>query len=161
MRYIPQNKLASYREKHKPTCCPILSIKTNDWVVDHDHQTGLIRGVISRQANVLLGKIENCYLKMCRGDKEFLPVTLEALASYLDGARSDVLHPVGAKQLANRFLRMKKADQEKILLELNVEKSVVNSCANAKERTIIYSSIIKGATTKTNYGKTNQDTSGA
>ena len=161
MKYIPQNKLADYREKHKPTCCPILSIKTNDWVVDHDHQTGLIRGVISRQANILLGKIENCYLKMCKGDKEFLPVTLEAVASYLEGARTDVLHPTGARQLANRFLRMKKAEQEQTLFELNAEKSVVQSCTNAKERTKIYSSIIKGAITKQNYGKTNQDPSGA
>lgn len=129
-------------------CCPILSIKTNDWVVDHDHQTGMIRGVISRQANILLGKIENCYLRMCKGDKEFLPVTLEALASYLDKSKTEYLHPVGAKQLANRFLRMKKAEQEQTLFELNAEKSVVHSCTNAKERTSIYSSIIKGATTK-------------
>jgi hypothetical protein len=148
MKYIPQNKLASYREENKPICCPILGIKTNDWVVDHDHQTGFIRGVISRQANVLLGKIENCYLRMCKGDKEFLPVTLEATASYLEGARTNVMHPTGAKQLANRFLRMKKAEQEQTLFELNAEKSVVNACTNAKERTNIYSSIIKGATTK-------------
>ena len=148
MKYIPQNKLASYREKNKPMCCPILGIKTNDWVVDHDHQTGFIRGVISRQANTFLGKIENCYLRLCKVDKEFLPVTLEATASYLENARTNMMHPKGAKQLANRFLRMKKAEQEQRLFELKAEKSVVQSCTNAKERTKIYSSIIKGAETK-------------
>jgi hypothetical protein len=140
MKYIPQNKLASYRKNNQPSRCPILDILTDDWVVDHDHQTGMIRGVISRQANSLLGKIENCYLKMCRGDKEFLPLTLLSLSTYLDTEQTDILHPVGAKQLANRFLRKKKEEQEEILLELNIKKSVIKSCNNAKDRTNLYSS---------------------
>ena len=135
MKYIPQNKLASYRKNNQPSRCPILDILTDDWVVDHDHQTGMIRGVISRQANSLLGKIENCYLKMCKGDKEFLPLTLLSLCTYLDTEKTGILHPVGAKQLANRFLRKKKEEQEEILLELNIEKSVIKSCNNAKDRT--------------------------
>jgi len=161
MKYIPQNKLADYRKKNQPSRCPILDILTDDWVVDHDHQTGMIRGIISRQANSLLGKIENCYLKMCKGDKEFLPLTLLSLSTYLDTEKTDILHPVGAKQLANRFLRKKKEEQEEILLELNIEKSVIKSCNNAKDRTNIYSSIIKGAMNKTKNERTNKNTSGA
>ena len=103
MSYLTQTKVKEYRDKHKPICCPILSIKTDDWVLDHDHQTGMVRGVISRQANSLLGKVENFYFKMCKGDKEFLPVTLEAMASYLEGSVTEVLHPVGLTQLTRKF----------------------------------------------------------
>ena len=82
MTYLPQNKIKEYREAHKPISCPILDIKTDDWVVDHDHQTGMVRGVISRQANSLLGKVENFYIRMCKGDKEDLPGVLDAMATY-------------------------------------------------------------------------------
>ena len=80
-------------------CCPILASQKDDWVVDHDHQTGMVRGVISRQANSLLGKVENFYIRMCKGDKEDLPGVLDAMATYLEQETLDVLHPVGLTQL--------------------------------------------------------------
>jgi Zn-dependent oligopeptidase len=79
----------------------------------------------------------------------------------LDTEQTDILHPVGAKQLANRFLRKKKEEQEEILLELNIKKSVIKSCNNAKDRTNLYSSIIKGAINKNKNERTNKNTSGA
>ena len=82
MTYLSQNQIKEFREANKPISCPILDIKTKDWVLDHDHQTGMVRGVISRQANSLLGKVENFYLKMCKGQKEDLPNTLDAMAAY-------------------------------------------------------------------------------
>ena len=79
MTYLPQSKIKEFREQNKPLCCPILASKKDDWVLDHDHQTGMVRGVISRQANSLLGKVENFYLRMCKGDKEHLPGVLRWL----------------------------------------------------------------------------------
>ena len=58
MTYLSQNQIKEFREGNKPISCPILDIKTDDWVLDHDHQNGMVRGVISRQANSLLGKVE-------------------------------------------------------------------------------------------------------
>jgi len=150
MPYLPQNKIKEYREANKPNCCPILSTKTDDWVVDHDHQTGMVRGVISRQANSLLGKVENFYLGMCKGDKEFLPVTLEAMSAYLENCgESNILHYVGLNQLTKRFKnRLTSAEQVATLLDMGASKDQVNSCSNSKQRCDLFRNI-----TKIKYGK--------
>lgn len=144
MTYLPQNKIAEYRLRHKPICCPILSTKTDDWVVDHDHQTGMVRGVISRQANSLLGKVENFYLKMCKGDKEFLPVTLEAMATYLETARTDVLHPVGLTQLTKKFRNgLTSAEQFSTLEDMGASREELDACSNVKQRAELFRKLTK------------------
>ena len=144
MTYLPQNKIKEYREAHKPISCPILDIKTDDWVVDHDHQTGLVRGVISRQANSLLGKVENFYLKMCKGQKEQLPNTLEAMASYLEQETLDVLHPVGLTQLTKKFKNSLTAQQQvDVLKDMGARKKDIEKCSNQKQRTTLYRELTK------------------
>ena len=144
MTYLPQNKIAEYRLRHKPICCPILSVKTDDWVVDHDHQTGMVRGVISRQANSLLGKVENFYLKMCKGDKEFLPVTLEAMATYLETARTDVLHPVGLTQLTKKYRNtLTAAEQISTLEDMGASREELEACTNLKHRAELFRKLTK------------------
>lgn len=144
MTYLPQNKIAEYRLRHKPICCPILSVKTDDWVVDHDHQTGMVRGVISRQANSLLGKVENFYLKMCKGDKEFLPVTLEAMATYLETARTDVLHPVGLTQLTKKYRNtLTAAEQISTLEDMGASREELDACTNLKHRAELFRKLTK------------------
>ena len=144
MTYLPQNKVNEYREAHKPVSCPILDIKTDDWVLDHDHQTGLVRGVISRQANSLLGKVENFYLKMCKGQKEQLPNTLEAMASYLEQETLDVLHPVGLTQLTKKFKYSLTAHEQALELKsIGGSEADIGSCRNQKQRAELYRNLIK------------------
>jgi hypothetical protein len=144
MPYLTQAKVKEYREANLPTCCPILSIKTDDWVLDHDHQTGMVRGVISRQANSLLGKVENFYLGMCKGEKDFLPVTLEAMASYLEDYKTDVLHPVGLKQLTRKFLSSLTADEQRSELEaLGASKEMLEACTNHHHRADLFRALTK------------------
>jgi hypothetical protein len=144
MTYLPQGKVADYRNANKPICCPILSIKTDDWVVDHDHQTGMVRGVISRQANSLLGKVENFYLGMCKGDKEFLPVTLEAMASYLETSNTDILHYQGLNQLKNKFKNNLTADEQRAtLVDIGASKEELASCSNQKHRAELFRKLTK------------------
>ena len=144
MSYLTQTKVKEYRDKHKPTCCPILSIKTDDWVLDHDHQTGMVRGVISRQANSLLGKVENFYFKMCKGDKEFLPVTLESMAAYLEGSITEVLHPVGLTQLTKRFAsHLTSAEQVATLADMGAGREELESCTNQKQRKELFRKLTK------------------
>jgi hypothetical protein len=144
MTYLPQNKIKDYREAHKPISCPILDVKTDDWVLDHDHQTGLVRGVISRQANSLLGKVENFYLKMCKGQKEQLPNTLEAMASYLESQTTDVLHPVGLTQLTKKFKNSLTAlEQVDVLKDMGARKKDIEKCSNQKQRTALYRELTK------------------
>jgi hypothetical protein len=146
MTYLPQNKIKEYRDANKPSRCPILSIRTSDWVLDHDHQTGMVRGVISRQANSLLGKIENFFLNRCAGRKQDLPAVLDALADYLRKPQTDVLHPVGLTQLCKRFSRLTKDKQAFELMALGCTRDEIALCSNSKERTQIYRKVIKNGT---------------
>ena len=144
MTYLPQNKVKEFRDKHKPICCPILSTKKGDWVLDHDHQTGMVRGVISRQANSLLGKVENFYIRMCKGDKEDLPGVLDAMAAYLEQETLDVLHPVGLTQLTKKFKNsLTAAEQVVELKDLGATKKELESCSNEKQRCELYRRLTK------------------
>ena len=141
--YLPQNKIKEYREKNKPLCCPILATKKDDWVLDHDHQTGLVRGVISRQANSLLGKVENFYMRMCKGDKEHLPGVLDAMAAYLEQEQLDVLHPVGLTQLCKKFKGLTSEKQKATLVDLGAKRKQLMECSNASERTKLFRELTK------------------
>ena len=144
MTYLPQNKVKEFRDKHKPICCPILATKKGDWVLDHDHQTGMVRGVISRQANSLLGKVENFYIRMCKGDKEDLPGVLDAMAAYLEQETLDVLHPVGLTQLTKKFKNsLTAAEQVVELKDLGATKKELESCSNEKQRCELYRRLTK------------------
>jgi hypothetical protein len=56
-----------------------------DPVLDHDHKTGAIRGVLTRGVNTLLGKIENAAPRAWVKPKD-LPAVLRGLADYLEYA---------------------------------------------------------------------------
>jgi|TARA_B110000483_G_scaffold49470_1_gene61537 hypothetical protein len=157
MTYLPQSKIKEFRERNKPLCCPILASKKDDWVLDHDHQTGMVRGVISRQANSLLGKVENFYLRMCKGDKEQLPGVLDAMAAYLEQETLDVLHPVGLIQLTKRFKNSLTAAEQVVELRvLGATKKELESCSNEKDRCKLYREL-----TKKYYEHTTENTVGA
>ena len=144
MTYLPQNKIKEFRDRHKPLCCPILASKKDDWVLDHDHQTGMVRGVISRQANSLLGKVENFYIRMCKGDKEDLPGVLDAMAAYLERETLDVLHPVGLTQLTKKFKNSLTAVEQIVeLKDLGATKKELESCSNEKQRCELYRKLTK------------------
>jgi hypothetical protein len=157
MTYLSQNQIKEFRQANKPVSCPILDTKTNDWVLDHDHQTGMVRGVISRQANSLLGKVENFFLKMCKGRKEDLPNTLEAMATYLEREEMDVLHPVGLTQLTRKFANSLTASQQVTeLKDLGASEGDLASCKNQKQRKELFRKL-----TKNKYEHTTTDTIGA
>jgi hypothetical protein len=64
MRKLTRTELATIRydwwERQGKRCdlCG-LSLKLDEAVMDHDHSTGVCRGVLHRGCNALLGKIEN------------------------------------------------------------------------------------------------------
>ena len=144
MKYLSQNKIKNYRDANKPKQCPVLKVRTNDWVLDHDHQTGLVRGVISRQANSLLGKVENFFLRMCKQDKSKLPGVLRAMASYLERETLDVLHPVGLMQLTKKFKNsLTASEQVAELKSIGATKQELESCCNEKQRCKLYRKLTK------------------
>jgi len=148
--YLPQNKLAEYREKHKPKKCPIIPSRTDDWVVDHDHDTGMVRGVISRVSNSLIGKIENFLARRCSQSPKDFPAILRRVADYLDRDQEDVLHPVGLTQLTKRFQnRLTQSQQIAVLLDLGGDQESIKACSNAKKRAELFRKLTKSKYEKT------------
>jgi hypothetical protein len=144
MKYIPQKNLSSYRKDNEPTLCPLLNCTNNNWVVDHCHKTGQIRGVVSSEGNVLLGKIENAYSRLSAHSKGCsLSVVLRSIADYLEKPSSGLLHPVGYRQLYKRFKNFNKDFQLDILLKLGINRQRISECKNSKDRTNLYKEYIK------------------
>tara|TARA_X000001382_G_scaffold20218_2_gene12312 strand:+ start:5070 stop:5522 length:453 start_codon:yes stop_codon:yes gene_type:complete len=138
LKYLPYTVVKKWRQENTPKQCPIFSCKVNDAVVDHCHDTGLVRGVLHRQSNAWAGKIENAWKRYATNHTKLtLPQALRNLALYLETYKTDIMHPVGLKQKVSRFSRLQKADQENILLKKN-KKDEVFSCTNQKQRTNLY-----------------------
>ena len=125
MKIIKQKDLATYRQRNKPDECPILGIplKYSEAVVDHDHKTGLIRGVVHRQGNVLLGKIENVFRRYLAGHNLDIETTLLHLIDYLHDTpeRDLVFHPSSIRLFCTRFRSRTAHDQRQILINSGIE----------------------------------------
>jgi hypothetical protein len=145
MPYLKQNEIKAYREKHKPKRCPILGGYTADWVLDHDHKTGMVRGVISRSGNSFLGKIENFLYSRCRQKYKNFPRILRAAANYLEQEQTDVLHPIGLKQLVNRWASGLTSDEQSdVLREMGAtEDELKYAQRNAPRRKDLYRNLLK------------------
>ena len=135
--YVAQSELAQYREDNCPGSCPILGHVEFIPVVDHDHKTGRIRGVVSSEGNALTGKIENFFRSRCVNGKWDLPEVLRAIAYYLEQEQGP-LHPVGTRQLTKRFNRMSKEIQKTELQIVGASSEEIANCKNSKERTKLY-----------------------
>lgn len=144
MQYVPQKELKKYREKNKPTFCPLLDHKTKDWVVDHCHTGGTIRGVVSSEGNALLGRIENAYKRLSINARTVgLPQALRNMAKYLEQPQSNELHPEGFRQLYKRFSRLDKGTQLDILLKVGINRELIQTAKNSTERTKLYKSYLR------------------
>jgi len=144
MKYLPQNKLAEWRKDNTPSQCPLLEYKTKNWAVDHNHDTGFVRGVVSSEGNVFLGRIENAFKRLSKGAKSAsLSTILRNMASYIDKGDTTLLHPEGYRQLYRRFFSLNKEIQLDILKKLGVNRQQLSESKNAKERTNLYKKIIK------------------
>ena len=145
MPYLKRTEIKSYREKHKPERCPILGGYTADWVLDHDHKTGMVRGVISRSGNAFIGKIENFLYTRCRQQYKNFPRILRAAADYLEKEQTDILHPVGLKQLVNRWATSLTSDEQSDVLEDMgaTEDELKYAKRNAPRRKDLYRNLLK------------------
>ena len=74
-------------------CALCEQLVLEDAVLDHDHKTGVIRGVLHRGCNALLGKIEN-NMPRNRIDLGRMARIADNLIKYITAdARSEFLHP--------------------------------------------------------------------
>jgi hypothetical protein len=101
-----QTKLAE--QGHKCYLCgePII----DDAVLDHDHKTGLIRRVLHRGCNALLGKIENNMARN-RITVQRLSNIADNLIKYITNTHTDIRHPThktkGERNATKKRLRSK------------------------------------------------------
>ena len=126
--------IAEYRRHTMPTVCPIqgIPLSQDNAVLDHCHRTGRVRGVISRDANALMGKIENyCSRFMASSGGVGLPQLLGNIADWIEADYSDrPMHPNGiAKEIA-RFRSMSAGEQRHFLWVIEMEPA-----KNSRERT--------------------------
>lgn len=141
MEYITASKLAEYRTKNCPSVCPILGYENTKPVVDHDHKSGKIRGVISSDGNALIGKIENFFFSRCSRAIFPLPEVLRQIANYLEREQGP-LHPVGIRQLVRRFKNKSLDDQIMILNAYGLGDDIISKCKNSVERAKIYRELL-------------------
>jgi len=144
MKYIPSHKLKEFREANTPKKCPILKVKLSDAVVDHCHKTGMIRGILHRQANAWEGKVFNSWRRYAQNNSLCSYIeTLENLVQYLKRGCTDYLHPVGLVQLGKRFAKLKKEEQVLALKQFNFKKDEINACVNTEDRVKLYKQFLK------------------
>ena len=93
---LKYREIATYRAlqlEHQHHQCGLCGeVIDQNPVLDHDHKTGLIRQVLHRGCNLLLGKIEN---NMARNhiSVERLQKICDHLIPYITDCHTDVIHP--------------------------------------------------------------------
>lgn len=98
--------------------CPITgrdlrAMTSSNVVVDHDHESGVIRAALPRSINGLEGKLVNLCIRWgsCKGKKEIVKM-LRAMADYIEHhmtPRTEWIHPEHLTPLEKRIKRNKAA----------------------------------------------------
>lgn len=114
MRLKPK-EVKPYREKtlqQQGFVCLVCgkTLAASEAVLDHDHKTGLVRGVLHRGCNSLLGKLENNH-KRC-GVPDLLGF-LSGVSAYLQKPAHETYHPSYKTQDEKRLRRNKKAKKRR------------------------------------------------
>lgn len=118
---LKSTAIKSYRllqlEKQNSCCALCGDVIIDDAVLDHDHKTGLLRQVLHRGCNSMLGKIEN-NMPRSRMNRDRLRTFALNLLGYIETTHTDITHPTHKeKKMTNplpvRGMRTKKNRDKK------------------------------------------------
>ena len=113
-----------YREKllkDQKGIDPITKQPAESPALDHSHDTQLVRAVLSRQINVMLGKIENSYIRYVRWWCNVpLPDLLEGFAEYLRLPHKDTYHPKALSKALTEFSKLSSQEMKIVLNSLGL-----------------------------------------
>ncbi len=106
-----------------------------DSVLDHNHKTHYVRGVIHRQVNAFLGKLENNYIRYLSWWYDgTLSDFLRQCADYIERPDNDsFIHDSWIKGLCIKFNKLNEADKSKVLKEMSVQDG-----KNSADRKILF-----------------------
>lgn len=116
-----------------------LPIPQKQAVLDHDHNTNFVRGVLHRQTNAFLGKLENAYIRYIKWwYVGTLSEFLRGCADYIEKEHpKEYLHPAFIKSLQVQFNKLNEKQKQSVLSYYGLE----NGC-NMKERRLIFKKFI-------------------
>ena len=102
---LKYTEVKDYREQQlseQKSCCALCGeMIIDDAVLDHDHKTGLIRAVLHRGCNAMLGKIENNMARN-RMDIERLSKWATNIVGYITKTHTDKIHPTYKEKTMGR-----------------------------------------------------------
>ena len=98
-------------------------------VFDHAHDSQqLLRGVVHRQANLFLGKIENSWTRyMGWWFNGTLSEALRLIANYLERDSLPYRHPHWKAKVMARFRSLKSAEKDEVLTKLGFNRKFTNN----------------------------------
>lgn len=117
-----------------------LEIPAGKACLDHDHKSQYVRGVLHRQSNAVLGKIENLWTRyLSYWFEGTLQDFLRKAADYLD-RKPDTryLHPHFLKKLQTMFNSLPEASKRSVLSSMNQPEG-----SNGTERKKLFNKAIK------------------
>jgi hypothetical protein len=128
-----------YKEQNGLDKLTGLPVRFEDTHTDHSHDDEqLVRGVLYRQTNMVLGKIENLRLRYLYWYDGSLSDFLRLAADYLDQEKDTrYRHPGWIKKVKTLFKKLNAANQNAVLKELGSK-----SGTNLKNRLDLFSSVI-------------------
>lgn len=115
MRRLKVSEVAAHRaelaEKQGGVCalCGDVFTDKNPAVLDHDHTTGLVRGVLHRGCNSMLGHLENNAPRYFLTGVARLSKFLARILPYQHKAHGDVFYPTHRTADEKRLLKNKRA----------------------------------------------------
>lgn len=138
MKYLRTKDIKALRErwrKIQENKDVITGLPIEKPVLDHNHKTGLCRGVLDFSTNQFLGKTETAFKRfMYKEAPSNLPFILRAMADYLETVLTEkIIHPKYISILIKRHSRMDIKSQVIYLQQLGVPQEEISKLKTKKE----------------------------